>query len=46
MAIIKEEQETLIRIEESLFEKQNFLDKQKLEYDEKILKKEHLITKV
>lgn len=46
MVIVKEEQKALINIEENLTEKQHFLEIQKLEYDEKNVIKEHLITKV
>lgn len=46
MAIVREQQIALIDIEGKLTEKQNLLEKQKLEYDEKIMKKEYLITKV
>lgn len=46
MAIVREEQIALRDIEGKLTEKQNLLEKQKLEYDEKVMKKEYLITKV
>ncbi|VVC43185.1 Dynein heavy chain, domain-2,Dynein heavy chain domain,Dynein heavy chain, domain-1,Dynein heavy chain, P- [Cinara cedri] len=45
MAIVKEEQKALKNIEKNLTEKNNFLEKQKLEYNEKNIKKEHFITK-
>lgn len=46
MAKVKEEQIALKELEENLSKKQILLEKQKLDYDEKIIKKEHLITKV
>lgn len=46
MTIVREEQISLRVIEEKLREKQNLLEKQRLKYDEKIMKKEHLIDKV
>lgn len=46
MTIVKEEQNALKKIEENLSVNQNCLEKQKLEFDGKKLKKEHFITKV
>jgi len=46
MAKVKEDQISLKKLEENLTEKQSLLEKQKLDYDENITKKEQLITKV
>ncbi|XP_008181522.3 dynein heavy chain 2, axonemal [Acyrthosiphon pisum] len=45
MAKVKEDQISLKKLEENLAEKQNLLEKQKLDFDENITKKEQLITK-
>ncbi|CAI6360698.1 unnamed protein product [Macrosiphum euphorbiae] len=45
MAKVKEDQISLKNLEENLTEKQSLLEKQKLDYDENITKKEQLITK-
>lgn len=46
MTKVKEEQVSLAKMEENLIEKQSHLEKQKLEYDEEIIKKDQLIIKV
>lgn len=46
MAKVKEEQTSLKDLEENLTKKQSLLEQQKLDYDENIIKKEQLITKV
>jgi len=46
MAKVKEEQISFKELEENLTKKQSLLEQQKLDYDEKIIKKEQLITKV
>lgn len=46
MSKVKEDQISLKELEENLAEKQSLLEKQKLDYDENITKKEQLITKV
>lgn len=46
MATVQEEQISLGELEVDLTEKQNLLERQKLEYDERIIEKEHLIAKV
>lgn len=46
MATVKEEQIALGEIEKNLAEEQNDVEKQKIEYDEKVTKKEDLIAKV
>lgn len=46
MTTVKEEQIALEEMEINLMKEQNCLEKQKTEYDEKVTKKEHLITKV
>lgn len=46
MSTVKEEKIALEEIERNLTEKQNILEKQKLEYEETITKKENHINKV
>lgn len=46
MAKFQEEQVALKELEENLTKKQSLLEKQKLDYDENIIKKEDLITSV
>jgi len=46
MAKVKEDQISLKELEENLTKKQSILEKQKLDYDENITKKEHLSNKV
>lgn len=46
MATVQEEQKSIGELEVDLTEKQNLLEKQKLEYDERVVEKEHLIAKV
>lgn len=46
MAKVKEEQISFKELEGNLTKKQSLLEQQKLDYDEKIIKKEQLITKV
>lgn len=46
MATVKEEQISLGEAERKLTEKQTFLEKQKLEYDETVVEKEYFVAKV
>jgi len=46
MVKVKEEQIFFKELEENLTKKQSLLEQQKLDYDENIIKKEQLITKV
>lgn len=46
MTAVKEVQLTLKEMKENLKQKQNILEKQKLDHDENVIQKEHLITKV
>lgn len=46
MTAVREERIVLGGAEEKLIEKQALLEKQKLEYDETVIKKDHVITEV
>jgi hypothetical protein len=46
MATVKEEQKALGEMEKNLSVEQHCLEKHVIEYDEKVMEKEHLITKV
>lgn len=46
MAVVKNGQTALGEMEKNLSEEQHCLEKHIIEYDEKVLEKEHLITKV